>query len=187
MNVYDFDRTVYTGDSTLDFYGFCLRQHPTLARFWPRQALGAARYLLGAADKTALKESFFSFLQGLGDVHALVERFWQGHHGRIAEWYLRQQCAEDVIITASPAFLVAPLCARLGLQPPIASLVNPADGRFQGLNCHGEEKVQRFTQCWPQAQVQAFYSDSLSDAPMAALADRAWLVTRGVVKPWPTR
>lgn len=26
MNVYDFDGTVYAGDSTVDFYFFCLRK-----------------------------------------------------------------------------------------------------------------------------------------------------------------
>ena len=27
MNVYDFDKTIYYGDSTADFYLFCLKRH----------------------------------------------------------------------------------------------------------------------------------------------------------------
>ena len=32
MNVYDFDKTIYKGDSTLDFYFFCLRKKPIIIK-----------------------------------------------------------------------------------------------------------------------------------------------------------
>ena len=34
MNVYDFDKTIYDGDSSVDFYKFSLKRHPKLARLW---------------------------------------------------------------------------------------------------------------------------------------------------------
>lgn len=30
MNVYDFDKTIYAGDSTIDFYLFCLKRQPAI-------------------------------------------------------------------------------------------------------------------------------------------------------------
>ena len=28
MNVYDFDKTIYRGDSTMDFWRYCLKRYP---------------------------------------------------------------------------------------------------------------------------------------------------------------
>ena len=35
MNVYDFDKTIYRGDSTVDFWRHCLRRYPGAARALP--------------------------------------------------------------------------------------------------------------------------------------------------------
>lgn len=41
IDVYDFDGTIYDGDSTVDFTRFCLRRHPGvlagLQSFWARR------------------------------------------------------------------------------------------------------------------------------------------------------
>ena len=64
MNVYDFDKTIYRGDSTKDFYFFLLRRHPVLIRYLPKQIMGFLRHLSGKYTKTEWKEAFFSFLAG---------------------------------------------------------------------------------------------------------------------------
>ena len=40
MNVYDFDKTIYYGDSTADFYLFCLKRHKKILTLAP-SLLGA--------------------------------------------------------------------------------------------------------------------------------------------------
>lgn len=35
MNVYDFDKTIYYGDSTADFYLFCLKRHKKILTLAP--------------------------------------------------------------------------------------------------------------------------------------------------------
>ena len=37
MNVFDFDGTIYSGDSTIDFYFFALKRNVKLLLFLPRQ------------------------------------------------------------------------------------------------------------------------------------------------------
>ena len=44
MNVYDFDGTVYAGDSTVDFYFFCLRKQPGILRVGGKQIKGFFLY-----------------------------------------------------------------------------------------------------------------------------------------------
>ena len=36
IDVYDFDGTIYDGDSTVDFTRFCLRRHPAVLAGLPR-------------------------------------------------------------------------------------------------------------------------------------------------------
>ena len=58
-------------------------------------------------------------------------------------------------------------------------------GKITGENCRGGEKPLRFRAEYPEAVVEAFYSDSTADAPMAALAKKAWLVKGDKLSPWP--
>ena len=82
MNVYDFDDTIFRGDSTRAFWAYCLKRAPGLARFLPRQCAAAVRYALGRTAKEAFKEAFFSFLQGVPDADAWAEGFWRTHERR---------------------------------------------------------------------------------------------------------
>lgn len=178
MNVYDFDDTVYDGDSTLDFYFYCLRKTPSLVRYWPIQAIGYLKYLLKQQSKTKFKESFYRFLAGVPDIDAMLREFCVEHAHKLKGWYLRQKREDDVIITASPEFLVIPLCTQIGIRSIIGSRVDPRTGRYTGENCHGGEKVCRFLEVYNAYDIQAFYSDSESDLPMASLASKCYLVKK---------
>ena len=184
MNAYDFDKTIYDGDSTADFIGWCVRKKPTLALrlFAGVPAFGG--YLLKQCEKTRFKEKFYRFLAGIDDVAAWVEEFWDAYQENIKPWYLLQQAEDDVIISASPEFLLRPICQRLGIRHLIASRVDARTGMYLGINCHGEEKVRRFRRVFGETPIGAFYSDSLSDAPMANLADSAFLVDGDILLPW---
>lgn len=187
MNVYDFDGTVYDGDSTVDFWLYCLRRRPRIAFYVFRQALAILRRAAGAIDTTRMKEEFFSFLPALGDPEALAASFWEARRGRIKGWYLEQKRKSDVVVSASPEFLLRPACASLGIEPPVATRMDPKSGRIQGRNCKGAEKVPRFAERFPEGVIQRFYSDSLSDAPLAELAQEAFLVKKNALLPWPEK
>lgn len=176
MNVYDFDKTIYAGDSTLDFYFFCIKKHPLLLRFFPKQLTGLILYKFKKLDKTGFKEYFYTFLPHLPDIDYVLKLFWEQHAGKIQPWYFAQKKAQDVIISASPEFLLRPACARLGIKTLIASRVNPKTGKYTGTNCYGEEKVRRFYANFPDGGMEEFYSDSLSDLPLAKLAQKAFLI-----------
>lgn len=183
MNVYDFDGTIYDGDSTVDFFLFALKSNPSLIRYVPRQACGFLLYGLRRINKTKLKEYFFSFLSGM-DAEKWAEDFWNQNQYRIYKWYLDQQKPDDIIISASPEFLLKPICRRLGIHHLIASKVDSETGKFVGENCRGQEKVQRLKSEYNTNHIDSFYSDSLSDLPLAEIADKAFLVDKGIVREW---
>ena len=187
MNVYDFDQTIFYPDSSYCFCMHCLKKYPgRLAPLLPLLAVKAAAAGLGLTTTQKLKEGAFSFLPRIPDIDAEIEEFWRLHWKNVQGWYLEQKKPDDVIISASPDFLVRPAAEKLGARL-IATPMNIKNGRIEGANCHDSEKVRRFTAEYPGEQVDEFYSDSLHDRPMAALANRAFIVKKGVLSPWPDK
>lgn len=184
MNVYDFDGTIYRGDSTVDFYFFILRRHPSVISVLPKQILAMAKHKLGKISLTEAKEAFFAFLPMIGDISAEAELFCERSQNKIMPWYREKQQADDIIISASPEFLLKGFCRILGGVRLTASEVDPKSGRFQSENCKGEEKVKRFKRAYGSEKIEEFYSDSHSDLPMARLAESAYLVKKGRPYKW---
>lgn len=184
MNVYDFDGTIYDGDSTLDFYFFCLKKHPWVVIYFAYQIWGVFLHLIGKIDITTMKEHFFSFLSGLHDTDSLTKSFWSEHQYKIQSWYLAQKEKTDVIISASPEFLLEPICFCLDVQPPIATQVDRKSGKIQGKNCKAEEKVRRFYIRFPHKKIHLFYSDSRTDEPLAILAAEAFFIKGKKIAAW---
>lgn len=186
MNTYDFDETIFNPDSSYKFFMFCLARHPLkVLRTLPATAVKAVSYACGRTETKVLKEQLFSFLRYLPDVDTDVSDFWDKNFSRIEKWYLAQKRPDDIIISASPEFLLKPACDRLGVAL-LATPMNKLNGKIEGLNCHDSEKVRRFYEKYPDAHTENFYSDSLSDTPMARIADNAWLVNKSDIRPWPT-
>ena len=185
MNVYDFDKTIYYPDSSEQFFLFCLRRFPALVLpVLPRGVWLAFKYRLGRGGFPELKEQFFSFLSKIPDLDSLVEAFWDGHFSRVQDWYLAQKRADDLIISASPEFLLRPAANALGVRL-IATVIDEKSGKIVGENCHDHAKLRRFTEQFPDEKIEAFYSDSLSDAPLALAAERAYLVKKDRLFDWP--
>ena len=184
MNVYDFDGTIYNGDCTLDFYFFVLQRHPALIRYAAYQAWGMGLCAIKVWKKTKAKQAFYTFLKGLSDVDAETELFWAHHLNRIQPWYTAQQQPSDVVISASPRFIVEAACKKIGITHLIASEVNKKTGVYTGENCRGEEKVTRFRQIYGNAAIEGFYSDTLSDTPMARQAKKSYLIKENNITEW---
>ena len=184
MNVYDFDKTVFYPDSSRTFFLYCLRRYPgALLRVCPGMLAAAVRYAFGGTSTKRLKEKLFAFLRYVPDPDETVRRFWDEHFSGIGEWYLRQRREDDLIITASPEFLVGEAGRRLGAAV-IGTRMDIRSGRIEGENCRDAEKLRRFREVFPAAEIGEFYSDSRSDAPLAEIAQSAFLVKKEKLSRW---
>lgn len=185
MKIYDFDNTIYRGDSTVDFYLYCLKRHPKMICTFPKLIGGFVKYyILKKGTKTELKEKMYTFLQYC-DTENDVEEFWKKNIRNIKDWYKNQQRHDDLIISASPEFLLKTPCEILGIKHLMASKVDPHTGKYHGVNCHGKEKVRRFYEKYPEAStVHEFYSDSYSDTPLAEIAEKSFMVKGDNISKW---
>ena len=183
MNVYDFDKTIYNGDSTLDFYFFEIKKNLLLLRYFPKQFSGIILYHLKIINKEKYKEFFFSFLNGIKNIDDEIKKFWGKNEKKIKNWYSNQKNEKDVVISASPEWLLKPITDKLEINL-IATKVDKKTGRFDSLNCYGNEKVKRFKEKFPNEEIENFYSDHHSDTPMFLISKNAWIVKGEKIEKW---
>lgn len=183
MNVYDFDNTIYSGDSTMDFYLFCLKRHKKILLYLPSLIWAFIKYyVLKIGNKTQFKETMYRFVRYC-DIESDINEFWQIHIKKIKSWYIEQKDNSDVIISASPEFLLSPLKQILNINI-IASKVNKHSGKYDGINCYYDEKVRRFYKQYPDGVIDKFYSDHYSDEPLAKIAKSAYIVNGEIILNW---
>lgn len=180
INCYDFDGTIYDGDSSVDFYKYCLKKNKKVLLALPNQLLGCTLYAVKIIDKTKFKEKVFSFLKYIDNIDKYINDFWGINITNIKEWYLKQQKDTDLIISASPEFLLKPLEKIMNFKV-IASKVDKNTGRFLLKNCHDTEKVRRLNKEMPKTKINKFYSDSYADKPLMDLAKEAFLVKKNEI------
>lgn len=173
-DLYDFDKTVFRGESGSEFWLFCLKRHPSIIRYLPKQLSGFfGHYVFHKIGKKRCKELFYSYLPSIDAEHE-AELFWDKNAGRINEWFNpKSNDVPTVVCSASPVFQIKPICDRLGVNLLIATQTDPRTGLISGENCKGTEKVSRLKKEAADYEFRDVYTDNLvSDRPILELAGR---------------
>ena len=183
INLYDFDGTIYDGDSTVDFIKYTFIKYPKSLLHIPVIIWNAILYTLRIQGKTKMKEKFYGILSYIDDIDDFLELFWDTHEKNIMQYYLdKKDHSKDVIISASPEFLLKPISKRLKVKYLIASRVDKQTGKTTGYNCHDIEKVKRLNDVFDDYVVLETYTDSIkSDTPILMLANKQYLVKHNKV------
>lgn len=181
---YDFDGTIYNGDSSVDFYKFCFKKKRSICKYWAKQLWFFGLYILGLKTKTEMKEVLFSFLKDFDYIEELIKEFWDKHYDKMKKWYLEKDHSNDIIISASPEFLLEIPCEKLKVKDLIASEVDRKTGKFFSENCHGAEKVKRIKEKYPKVVVEEMYTDSHVDLPMIELSKKGYKVKKETIVPY---
>lgn len=176
INLYDFDKTIYHGDSSTDFFFYSIMKYPKIIKRIPKIIYYGILCGLHLKTKTEMKQVIFSFLKDIPDIDTHVNSFWSTHSQYIKKFYLDKKHDDDVIISASPEFLLSGICKSLGVKKLIGTKVDKHTGVFNGLNCHDEEKVKRLNKVYTDYKVMESYSDSKSDIPILRLAKKQFIV-----------
>ena len=186
MNVYDFDKTIYPTDCAIDFCFWCIKRHPKLwFTYFPGLVKVMVQRKLGKVPEYLKHRKFLSYLTMIDDFEEQIEKYWNKNEKRIASWYLEQKKEDDLIISASPDCLIEPIANRLGVKF-MATEYDREFGVFTNNLMYAKEKARYiFDHGFPV--IDNFYSDSLSDTPLALCAEKAYLVKdkASTVVDWP--
>ena len=143
LKVYDFDKTIYKGDSSIDFFLFMLKKYPISFFILPITIIYFILYKFKIISKIKFKEKFFSIVKFSKNIDKDIQLFCDSNINKIYNWYRLQMTSSDIVISASPEFLVKKVCEKLVNQKVIASVVDKKTGKFISKNCYGDEKVNR--------------------------------------------
>lgn len=182
INIYDFDGTIYDGDSSIDFFLFSAKKRPIIFLLIPKIIYYKIKYSLKLINKDKFKECFFEFIKYTNNVDKDLDEFWNKNIKKIKLFYLNQKQNNDIIISASPEFLIYPVSKKLHFKL-IATNVDKTNGQFKSKNCYGEEKINRLKSIGIIA-CNEFYSDSMSDYPLKLIAKKAFLVKKNKITEW---
>lgn len=179
MNVFDFDNTIYDGECSLDFFKYCIKRKPSLAKYLPRTASMALRYKTGKVSKEEVAE-FGALMIGVlasnaDKLNEALSDFWKRNECKLKPEILKMISSDDVIVSASPSFMFDGIKHRLGGADVIATDVDIESKKVITL-CYGENKVTEFKKKYPGVIPENFYTDNFNDMPMLRFSREAWLV-----------
>lgn len=179
MNVYDFDNTIYDGESVLDFYIFLLKKDFSLIRMMPKVIAVLIKYkrcIISADELMAIAEDYARIVFGkFPDIEALVKEFWDKNIKKIKPFYFDIQREDDVILSASGGFLIRDVCHRIGIKEVLTSEIDLKTGKISRI-CFSSFKPEIFKAHFPDAKIESFYTDSLNDKPMFDYAENVYMV-----------
>lgn len=182
MNVFDFDGTIYDGESSVEFILEYIRHDKRILKFVPDIAKAVVKYKRGKitfddfVNNYAAKVTEF-FSENDVDLMPLVKDFWDRHEKKIKPLYSQVRRDDDVIITASPEFMMRDICERIGVKNLIATDFDIKTGEVRKA-CFREGKIPCFREVYPDGVIDDFYTDSLNDEFMFPLAKRVFMVKK---------
>ena len=183
--LYDFDGTIYDGDSGGDLVKFAIKKNPKFLLKAPKIIWAAMKFFLKIGTKEQAKNVIFSFLKDVKDVDAFVKEFWEKHEHKMKKfWTEKKDHSKDIIISASGYFWLKPIADKYKVKDLIATNVDPKTGEVIGKNCHGKQKVKLFYENYPKDIVNSMYTDSKADLPLIEEAKKGYLVKKDVVMPY---
>lgn len=176
--IYDFDKTIYSKETSMAFMFFFLKRHRYLI---PKFILNLTIILFNIKDLKKVKNIFFSIFKGM-DIENDINLFWEKEIKNIYPYFFKEikENRKDadilILISASPDFLLEPIYKKLGFDILISTKYS--NFTLIGKNCKKNEKLKRLNELG-SFDVLCFYSDSLSDLPLFNIAKKKISINKG--------
>lgn len=191
LALYDFDRTIYNGDTGLEVLKKLLIFSPKIWIHIPQILWASVRYICKIDNSLVFKENLYSYLCDFSkeEWEQFITQFWKSQHKKFFP-LVKQQLIQDKkdgftigIISASPEILLYPIMQFLPADFLIGTIFatnsHHMTNKIIGQNCKNQEKINRlYTYMhdnYPNQEfiIEKMYSDSLHDLPLLQRAQQA--------------
>ena len=183
MKAFDFDNTIYRGESSIDLAVYMIRNNRKIILYLPMIFTNLVKYklcMIGREEMETILNDFCQAVMGDKDeVPKIIETFWRTHAHKLNRGILKLISPEDIIITAGPDVLINGIRDRLHTDHIISSEVDLNTGRFTYLNFK-DNKVRRYREIYGDIPIDVLYTDSYNDQALMEISERVFLVKRGV-------
>ena len=183
LTVYDFDGTIYDGDSTFDFIKFLIKKDKSILLHIPKMTLFLIRYKTKSINKETMKECFFEIFNKFENIDELVNEFWNNNQNKLKTFFTEKKShKDDIIASASPQFLLEPIAKKFKVKYLFGSPVDKKTGKYNGINCHGVEKVRLINNKYKDCIIDEMYSDDANaDGPLLEVANKSYIVKKNKI------
>lgn len=179
MNVYDFDNTIYDGETAFDFFIMCMKKHPSLIKLLPLITVKLVKYKrckIGIDEFELFVEKYaYRVIKIIGNMDDAVKAFWDKNMKKIKPYYLKQRKNDDLIVSATAGFLLSEFSKRMGGIEYISSEIDINTGKIKRL-CFRKNKAEILKNEYPDIKIDEFFTDSMNDKPIIDMANKAYLV-----------
>lgn len=186
MNAYDFDNTIYDGESIVDFFFFILKKDIKLIRFVPIILFYLLRYKFNIVTVEKIAEviekfSFSFFKNSKLNYEKLAKEFWDKNSSKLKKEFVEKLKEDDLIITGCPDFLIEHVRNKLKVKNIICSKFDFETKKLTFL-CLGENKVIAYKERFKNKKINEFYTDSYLDTPFMEISKKVFLVNKNKIK-----
>lgn len=182
MKVFDFDNTLYHGESSVDLALYMIKNNKRIILYLPKIFFNLIKYKLCIADKKKMVAAINDFLKNAllskNEVYNAVNGFWEKNKHKLDRKMLDRIESDDVVITAGPDFLINGICELIGTEHIICSSIDPDKMKVRYLN-FGENKVKGFKAMYGERRIDRFYTDSYNDKALMDISDKVFIVKKG--------
>ena len=198
--VYDFDKTIYGGETGTDFLIFYMKKKPLkVFLFGISFVKDILLFLFKKIKLKELKGSYFKFLsdESADEVEKLANEFWEKRASKVYGWVPneiienKKETDYVIVISASPLFLIDSFVKKLGFTHAFGTIMETEvrNGekyylpKVVGENCKNVEKVKVINR-WAEKEgikykIIKFYSDSIMDKPLFDIAEKKYWIKKG--------
>ncbi len=181
MTVFDFDNTIYDGESGLDFFLYYLKKEPKeVAKYIPKFGEAFLKYKMGKLSIESVLSEYSYILkeccEKFDGIEENINAFWDEHEKKIKSFYAKIQKEDDVILSACPEIMLKEICRRIGIKNYIGSKIDIETGTIQSI-CYRDNKIKMFKEVYGDIEIDEFYTDSINDKPFMDISKDAYYVT----------
>lgn len=178
VNVFDFDNTIYDGETLVDYIMYFVKHDPKIWKYIPKLLVIAFKDKFHLFTFKQALDAYASFLEGyyinIDPTENIVD-FWDKNEHKIKGWYNDVRQDSDIIVSGTLDFILEEIAGRVGFRRYVGSSIDNSTGKFKRL-CFLENKVAIFHEDFPDCEIENFYTDSMNDKAMMDISEHVFLV-----------
>lgn len=182
MKVFDFDNTLYHGESAVDLALYMIKNNKRIILYLPKIFYNLIKYKLCIAEKEKMVLAINDFLKNAirdkEELFSAVKGFWEKNGCKLDRKMLDMIGSDDVIITAGPDFLINGIRGLINTDHIISSRIDSVKMKVRYLN-FGENKVKGYKALYGDKRIDCFYTDSYNDKALMDISDKVFVVKKG--------
>lgn len=185
IKVFDFDNTIYRGESSVDLALFMIKNNKKILLYLPSIFVNMIKYKLCLVKKEKLIKKINNYMSAMifdrKELLELVERFWSKKIHKLDRKMLKRINRDDVIITAGPDFLIHGIKKLLNTNNIISSEIDEVKNKMKYFN-FGDNKVKRYKELYGDKRISCLFTDSYNDRALMDISDKVFIVKKGRLK-----